>query len=212
MEKIVIVGAGGFGKEVAWLIERINSRKKQYEILGYVDDGLTKGQTVSQYSVIGNIYSLNAYDEDLNICIAIGDASLRKKLVDKIKKIKNFKFPNLVDPSAIVSVKKLGCGNIICANNVFTIDYKLDDFNIINLSCTIGHDVIIKSFVTIYPGVNVSGNVHIKQLTEIGTGAKIIQGKTIEENVIIGAGSVIVSDLESDSVYVGIPAKKIKEK
>ena len=64
--------------------------------------------------------------------------------------------------------------------------------------------------MTIYPSVNVSGNVLIGQCTELGTGTQIIQGKTITANSIVGAGAVVVKNIEEPGTYVGSPAKKIK--
>ena len=81
---------------------------------------------------------------------------------------------------------------------------------VINLDCTIGHDADIEDFVTIYPSVNVSGNVLVGQCTELGTGMQIIQGKTITANSIVGAGAVVVKNIEEPGTYVGSPAKKIK--
>ena len=81
---------------------------------------------------------------------------------------------------------------------------------IINLDCTIGHDVILKEFVTLYPGVHVSGNVVIGNRTEIGTGTQIIQGKQVGDGAIVGAGTVVVKDIPSYCTVVGNPAKVIK--
>lgn len=80
---------------------------------------------------------------------------------------------------------------------------------IINLDCTLGHDDIIKDYVTIYPSVNVSGNVLIGERFEIGTGTQIIQGKVIVPDTVIGAGAVVVKDVKEKGTYVGCPVKKI---
>lgn len=210
MKKLIIVGAGGFGREVAWLVERINKIKKTYEIIGFIDKNLVSGSKIGNYKVIGTEDVLNEFDSSTNICIAIGNAKLRKKVIEKIKKIKQFEFPNLIDPSAIIDESRIGKGNIICANNIFTVDYKIKDFCIINLACTIGHDVILDSYVTVYPGVNISGNTMINECVEIGTGSCIIQGKVINKNSIIGAGASVIRDIDEDIVAVGVPAKPKK--
>ena len=78
------------------------------------------------------------------------------------------------------------------------------------MDCTVGHDVILHDFVTVYPSVNISGNVVVGNYSELGTGTKIIQGKSITENVIIGAGSVVIKDLIEKGTYVGSPVRKVK--
>ena len=103
-----------------------------------------------------------------------------------------------------------GKGNIICAGNILTVDIQIGDFNIINLDCTIGHDAILISYVTVYPGVHISGMVTIGAESEIGTGTQIIQGTRITDQVIIGAGSTIIRDIEEAGTYVGSPVRRIK--
>ena len=105
---------------------------------------------------------------------------------------------------------QLGRGNIICAGTILTVNIQIEDFCIINLDCTIGHDDVLDSFVTIYPSVNVSGNVHVGQCSELGTGTQIIQGIKIKEETIIGAGSVVVKNIDESGTYVGTPVKRIK--
>ena len=209
MKDIVIVGAGGFGREVEWLIERINNTNLEWNILGFVDDNIEKGNLVGHSKVIYNINDLTNIDKKLNVAIAVGNAKTRKLLFDKLKNNLNISFPNLVDPSVILGDIDIGKGNIICAGTIITVNVKIKDFTIINLDCTIGHDDIINDFVTIYPSVNVSGNVEIGECTEIGTGTQIIQGKNICNNCIIGAGAVVVKDIIEKGTYVGVPAKKI---
>ena len=104
----------------------------------------------------------------------------------------------------------MGMGNIICTQSILTVNITLGNFNHINLDCTVGHDVILHDFVTVYPSVNISGNVEVGNYSELGTGTKIIQGKSVTENVIIGAGSVVIKDLIEKGTYVGLPVRKVK--
>lgn len=211
MKKIIVVGAGGFGKEIAWLIERINKVTNEYTILGFVDDNKAAGELVGRYKVIGSIDYLKE-KKNLYVAVAIGCSRTRHAVVKKIKEINSeICFPNLIDPSVILgNVSCIGEGNLICASTILTVDYSLGNFDIINLDCTIGHEAILCDFVTLYPSVNVSGNVTINKYSEIGTGSQIIQGIEIGENVIVGAGSTVVKQLEDNITAVGSPAKKIK--
>lgn len=211
MKKILIVGAGGFGREVQWLIERINQCTPKWQISGYLDDGINPGTEINGYPVIGGIDKLKDYEVNTAVVCAIGSAGIRKKLISRIKELGTFEFPNLIDPKVQMSqTVVLGEGNIICAGNILTVNIRIEDFVIINLSCTIGHDTVLRSFVTIYPGVNISGCTEMKSGSELGTGSKIIQGKTIGERTIIGAGAVIVNNIPADCTAMGIPAKPVK--
>lgn len=209
MKKLVIIGAGGFGREVEWLVERINKCTEEWDLIGFVDDGVEKGTVVRNSKVIMNTADLKEYNEELYVAIAVGSARIRKIIYEKIKENSNLKYANLIDPSVLIGDLNLGVGNIICAGTIVTVNVNLGNFNIINLDCTIGHDDIIKDFVTIYPSVNVSGNVVIDNYTEVGTGTQIIQGKNICSEVIIGAGATVVKNIEESGTYVGVPVKKL---
>ena len=175
MKKIVVLGAGGFGREVQWLIERINKNEASWEISGYIDDGMPKGTVINGYEVLGGTDILEQYDEPIYVACAVGSAKIRKKIIEKLSKFDMIRFPNLIDPSVKMSdLIQLGRGNIL------TVNIQIEDFCIINLDCTIGHDDVLDSFVTIYPSVNVSGNVHVGQCSELGTGTQIIQGIKIK--------------------------------
>ena len=212
MEKLVIVGAGGFGREVEWLVKRINKINPTYEVIGYADDEKAIGEEIGYSKVICTTDELSTTEEDLNVTIAIGNAKVRKMLAEKLSTNTHLKFPNLIDPSVIYDDEEtmLGKGNIICANTIMTVNIKIGNFNIINLDCTIGHDDVLNNYITIYPSVNVSGNVIVNDCTEIGTGTQIIQGLKICSNTIIGASAAVVKSIEESGTYVGVPVKKIK--
>ena len=212
MKDIVIVGGGGFGREVAWLIESLNKEKKEWNLLGFVDDNLEKGNLINGYEVLGT-KDFFMGNTDIYYSCAIGNSKLRKDVVNEIEEKYKVKPATLIDPSVKISKAdiNIGRGCIICAGNIITVNVSIGDFNIINLSCTIGHDVKTNNFVTICPGVNLSGCCKIGEGVEIGTGTKIIQGKSIGESSIIGAGAVVVDTIPSFVTAVGIPAKVIKE-
>lgn len=209
MKEIIIVGAGGFGREVAWLIEEMNKKKKEWNIVGFVDDDKTlQGNIINGFEVVGDIEWLKK--QELYVISAIGDPISKKKIVNKLEGSRN-RYPVLIHPSVIYSDKvTFGEGSIICAGNIITTNIEIGKHVIINLDCTIGHDAIIGDYSTILPSVNISGYVNIEKCVSIGTGAAIIQGIAIGNNTIIGAGSVVIKDLPPNCTAVGSPAKPIK--
>lgn len=205
MKKIAIAGSGGFAKEVAWLIERINKVKPTWEFVGYIDNESHAEIVFGDDELICN------YSEELSVALAIGSSSIRKKIYERYKHNPNISFPNLIDPSVITSDKiKLGIGNIICAGNILTVDISFGNFNMINLNCTIGHDAVIKNYVTMNPSVNLSGNTVLEDNVSIGTGVQIVQGLHIGENSVVAAGTVIKKDLPENSLASGNRAKVVK--
>ena len=212
MQELIIIGASGFGREVAWLVERINKCKRTWNLLGFLDDNDSlQGKIINGYEVLGTTQYIFKYQYAYYVC-AIGSAAVRERVISQIKtKFPNIRFATLIDPTVEVSnYTHIGEGTIICAHTLITVNIYIGKHVIINLDCTIGHDSAISDFVTIYPSANISGATHIGLCTEIGTGAQIIQGKRIGEHSIIGAGAVVVSDISSNCTAVGCPAKPIK--
>lgn len=212
MNKIAVFGAGGFGREVHFLIEQINRVKPSFEFIGYFDDGIAKGKIINNYPVLGGINELNQYPDDLSLAVAVGDPVIKKKIIEKIEN-NRITFPTLIHPSAIIGnpeFTKLGKGCIICAGVIITVNINIGDFVILNLSCTVGHDTNIGDYSSFMPTINISGEVNIDKCVYVGTGAKIINQLTIGENAIIGAGAVIIRNVPNYATVVGNPGKIIK--
>lgn len=210
MKDLYIIGAGGFGREVSWLVERINDAEPVWNLKGFIDDKMSLwGSTEGGYPILGGTEYLIQQGDVYAVC-AIGSASTRKRVVTNFMGT-SVKFATLIDPSVLISRRvKIGEGTIICAGSIVTVDIQIGNHVIINLDCTIGHDACIQDFVTLYPSVNVSGNVILGECAELGTGMQIIQGKRVAANTIIGAGAAVIRDIEESGTYVGCPAKRIK--
>ena len=142
---------------------------------------------------------------------AVGNAKARETIIRKLTGMPQLHFATLTDPSAELSQSvTAGEGCIICAGNILTVDISIGNHTIINLDCTVGHDAVLGDFVTLYPGVHISGNVAVGNATEIGTGTQVIQGIHIGKESVIGAGAVVVRDIPDGCTAVGNPAKVIK--
>jgi len=211
MENIVIIGAGGFGREVKVLIDAINQVKSTYQFLGYYDDGIEKGTIINNFPVLGNINDLNQISEKTAVVLGIGDPTIKHKIVSGIQNEAVY-FPTLIHPSVILSndFVTIGNGSVICAGTIITCNITIGSFVTLNLLCTVGHDSIIGDFSSFMPSVNISGEVIIEKKVYVGTGAKIINQLTIGESTIVGAGAVVSKTLPERCTAVGIPAKPIK--
>ena len=212
MKKLAIFGAGGFGREVAQLICDINSVEKNFDLVGFYDDGIAKGSEINSWKVLGGINELNRINEVLWVVLAIGDPKIKKNLVDSIVN-QNVKFPILIHPKSILGNRdhlKIGEGTIITAGCIATVNIEIGKHVILNLSCTVGHDTSIADYCSFMPTVNISGEVNIAQGVFIGTGAKIINLVKIGEFTTIGAGAVVSKIIPANCTAVGVPAKPIK--
>jgi sugar O-acyltransferase (sialic acid O-acetyltransferase NeuD family) len=209
---IVIVGNGGFAKEVAFLIEDINRQKETWNLLGYISESAGDiGDSHGKYIIYNSDDWLEETSEEINVVFGIGAPKIVNAVSSKLMKNKNLTFPNIFHPTTIRDVDrvKFGAGNIVCAGVIFTTDIVVGSFNVFNLSCTVGHDVKIGDCNVFNPTVNISGGVHVKNNVLIGTGAQILQNLSICDESIVGAGAVVVKNIKETGIYAGIPARKL---
>ena len=211
MKKIVIIGAGGFGREIKIIIDDINKKSLEYDFLGFFDDNIEKGKLVNGFPILGTIQDLNSINEDTSVAFGIGEPKTKKNLIKELIN-KKLQFPTLIHPSCIISNDEvhIGKGTILCAGNIITCNIRIEDFVTINLMCTVGHDTHINNYCSFMPSVNISGEVIIHENVYVGTGAKIINRLAIGKNTIVGAGAVVSKSLPENCTAVGIPAKPIK--
>lgn len=212
MNDIAIYGAGGFGRETAVLLRQINQVDKQWNLIGFFDDGLKKNQTIEELPLLGGINEVNSFQAPLSLVLAIADPESRMNIVASIHN-DQISFPVIAHPHAILGSESnwFGRGVIITAGCILTTGIVIGDFSIINLATTIGHDVKIGSFCSIMPACNLSGNVTIGEGCFLGTGTKILQNLSIGKDCVIGAGAVVIKNFEEEGLtLVGVPAFSIK--
>lgn len=179
-----IIGKGGFAREL-------------YNYIGVLKSKM----------VLSDEYKLLPPWEKLNGLIAIGDGKVRERIVNENPDVLHWGIADFGKHYMNCTFKE---GVIICPGTIITTNVHIGKHVIINLNCTVGHDVVIKEYTTLSPGANISGNVTIGKRCYIGTNAVIREKITICDDVIIGAGGVVVKDITEPGTYVGNPVKKIK--
>ena len=208
---IAIYGAGGFGKEVACLIGRINAQGGDWHLVGFFDDSKPAGTPVSRYGmVLGGMDKIMQATEPLAVAIAIND----NKAVRRIREgITNpvITFPNLIDPSLFLvdeQMVTMGEGNIIQNGCMISCDVTIGSFNLINDHVVVGHDNVIGDFNGLMPGAHLSGGITIGNNNLLGVASVVLQGMTIGNGVTLGANSVLMTQPRDNSTYLGVPARK----
>ncbi len=212
MKDIVIIGAGGFGKEAAQLIKEINKDKKTWNLLGFIDETTEKhGSQINDTTVLGGFdwFDNKPVNKIWAVC-ALGNPRDKYILLKKASAYK-INYATLIHPDAKLSkYSELGFGCIICCNSFISVNTRIGNHVCINPGCGIGHDTVIEDYTSLYWNVTLSGNVYIHEGCEIGSKAIVIQKKTVGKWSIIGAGAVIVRDMPENCTAVGVPGKIIK--
>ena len=210
MKNIVIVGAGGVGRETSLIIQQINELKITWNLIGFIDDDVNSwGNVINGYPVIGGMDSLEKLSLDTYVVVAIANYKVKKRIVNKINN--RFKFATIVHPRVwLHDYMTLGEGTIIYEGAILTTNIKVGNHVIISPKCGIGHDSIIKDYVSLLWNVNISGNDIIEEGVMMGSASTVIQGKRIGKGSTVGAGAVVIDNIDSYSTVVGVPAKVIK--
>lgn len=211
LKKILIYGAGGFGKEVASIINKINEIKPEWNIIGFIDDGVRKGTYIAHYGkVLGDYSYLNGFAEAVSVAFAIGSPKTLKSVVERIDNAL-IEFPNIFHPEVYFADPvsfKIGRGNVVVRGCSFSVDVTIGNFNQFNSISALAHDVTVGDYNVLMPLTRISGETSIGNGNFFGIGAVALQGIKIGNDTRIGAGSYIMRSTQDGHLYFGNPAKK----
>lgn len=209
VRNLVILGSGGFAREVAWLVSDINKEQKEtWNVVGFWgNQPELVGKLIDGIPVINQIH-LQKYLPNLYAVTAIGNPKIKERAVVDAENL-NCQFATLIHPSVIYdkNTVKIGDGTIIGAGSILTVNVTLGSHVVINLDCTIGHDCVIEDFATLSPGCHLSGYSVLKKGCFLGTGSATVEKHEIGQDAIIGAGAIVVKDIPANVTAVGVPAK-----
>ncbi|MEZ8967567.1 acetyltransferase [Vibrio breoganii] len=205
-QKIVIVGAGGLGREIFSYVS-VNTDK--YHVVGFIDENLNALDGYDYpVSVIGKV-STYEKEENIKLLLAIMSPATKEVVVSQLK-ARGHEFASYISPHSVIGHNvKLGEGCIITPNCMLTADISIGDFVFVNTASTIGHDSNIEDFVSINGKVEICGNVFIGKSCLIGGGVIILPEKKIVSGTMVGAGSVVVGNIRKPMTVFGNPAKKV---
>ena len=206
MKKILILGAGGFGRELLQWIKDINAVKPTWEIVGFLDDNL---HALDEYAhdteVVGTIKDWQP-KEDEEFALAFGSPELKRKIV-ALMKAKGAQFATIIHPTAMLSeFAEYGEGFIMFPYSKLSCNSKVGDF-VTLLSTPIGHDTVIGDYSVISGGCNIVRNVTIGKDVFVAAGVCVAQDIQIGDSAYLGMGSVVLKNVPPESKTFGNPAR-----
>lgn len=211
MKNIVLYGASGFGKEVAYIIERINKVSPTYNLLGFLDDGdgFDENTDINGYPWLGKGDWILEHKDDCVCVCTIGfpkvKAAIQRRLTEQ-----GVRFETIIAPDARVSERSaIGAGSVIYGYTSISVDCEIGEGVLLNGRVSVGHDVKIGDYTTIMVGTGISGGCRIGSQVNIGGHAYIIPGKKVGDNATIAAGSVVFTNVKAGVTVLGNPAKRV---
>lgn len=202
---LIIVGAGGHAREVAWVA---GEAKVKWHLIGFLDDkSLSQEQTNFGVRVLGGVADWPKHSH-ASFVIAIGSPRVRRDVLKRMLELGTPRFATIVHRSVIHAPEvRIGEGSMVMAGCVLSTNIQVGCHAILNQSITAGHDSNIEDFCTLAPRVTLSGNVKIRQGGELGTAVCVRQGLTIGRGAMVGMGSVVIRDVGDNELVLGVPAR-----
>lgn len=203
MKKLIIIGAGGHGRVVA----DIAKQSALYSEIFFLDDQEpTKG---TAFPYLGKVSQVKEYITDHCFFVAIGNAVVRKKLMEELF-AGGATVETIIHPSAIISSDiSIGTGTVVMPGAIVNIGTTIGKGCILNTASSVDHDCNVSDYCHVSVGAHLCGTVSLGETTWIGAGATIVNNVDICSDCLIGAGAVVTKNIIAPGKYYGVPARPV---
>ena len=210
MKRLIILGAGGFGREVAGYARLMQERGSGWDIAGFLDDNpdALKGYEDLDFGIIGSIQDYFPQEEDL-FANGIGQPALRKQLVEKLES-RGARFTTIIHPSVIIGRNvTFGDGCVFPPNVVLTADVRIGRHTCLNVGTCVSHDAVLGDFVQTSNFCDITGYVTLEDGVFMGSHATVLPSITVGKWAKIGAGAVVIKKVRPETTVIGLPARQL---
>lgn len=205
VKTIVIMGAGGFGREMlAW----IRQAEPQAMVRGFIDDHPCALQGFAKdVPILGSIQDFVPAVNDWLVC-AMGVVAAKRSCIERMQQ-RGARFARVIHPSAVVGEQvHFGEGIILCPHAVVGSDARLGDFVTVNLHSTVAHDAVVGRYTQLHCHVDITGGVILGEGVLVGSHASVLPGVSVGDGAVVGAGAVVTRDVGAGETVFGVPARR----
>lgn len=208
MKNLLIIGAGGCGREVMQWAKDINQNKPTWNIKGYLDDDKKALDGLrTEHKIIGTVNDYIPQVDDVFTC-SIGNSEIRKRIIDTIEN-KGGEFISIIHPTAVVAeTAELGKAEIIYPYVIISDNADIGDACIINMYSSVAHNSVLGNYCTISAHCDITGGCNVFENVFFGSGAKAVPGINIGAGAFVCAGSTVMSNIKPQIKVIGTPARK----
>lgn len=203
-KKLAIIGAGGHGKVCA----DIALKMKCWDGIVFLDNS-KKNTQVLGFDVIDTVSNWQDYKSEYDFFVALGNNRTREMMIGELEN-GHATIATLIHPSVILGEEVvIKHGTVLAAGVIVNSSTTIGKGVVLNTACTVDHDNQIADFVHISPGAHLAGTVNVGRRSWLGIGSIVRNNTDICNDVIVGAGGVVVKDINESGTYVGVPVKKM---
>lgn len=210
---LILVGAGGLGRETVELVHAINAVRHTWDLLGFLDDSpLLQGTRIGGLPVLGPVESIRRWP---GISVAVCAASpssvgSRRQIVERLD-LPDEAFATLIHPTvSLPRSAEVDRGSILLANVVMTADVRVGAHVVMMPHSVMTHDDVVNDFAILGARVALAGSVEIGGEAYVGAGALVREHGTIGARAVVGMGSVVVGSVPDDETWAGVPARPLR--
>jgi len=212
--ELLIVGAGGFGRETVEAVRALNAVSARWRLAGYLDDDPARhGTMIEGIPVLGGIEKLGDMpDASVVVCTGRpGNYRSRPAIVERLG-LPSERYATIIHPSASVRVgSRSGPGTVLLAQTALTTAITIGSHVAVMPHVVLTHDDVIDDFATMASGVCLGGNVRVGPCAYVGAGALVRENCSIGSGALVGMGAIVTRDIPDDEVWAGVPARYIRK-
>lgn len=204
MKKLVIIGAGGFGREMlAWARQSANT----WPVKGFLDDNpRALDGFAKNVPLLGGVNDYQPHEDDVFVC-AMGRVEFKRLCVERILS-RGGEFAQVIHAtSARGENVAVGRGVILCPHSAVSSDVRIGDFVTVNMHSTVAHDAVVGNWTQIHCHADITGGVILGEGVLVGSHASILPGVKVGDGAIVGAGAVVMQDVQPGTSVFGAPAR-----
>jgi sugar O-acyltransferase (sialic acid O-acetyltransferase NeuD family) len=219
MRNLLIIGAGGFGSEAAWIAREMTAAAAKtdagisgWNILGFADSDENKRDTQhAGYQIHGNLEQAGqTFTDDIWFFCAIGNNEARQHLAQTAQMF-GWKPATLIHPSAVIAdTATVGAGSFVGPGAIVSCNACVGEHVIINMHVSVGHDVTVGDYCQLSPGSRLSGFCRLEDLAFLGSNAVLMPATRVGRGAVVGTCSLGRGQIDSNTTICGVPGRIVR--
>jgi len=185
-----------------------------FDVAGFLDDQRPAGEDLGPAKVLGGTHDPATVRGNTrpSFLVGIGYRSMTGRAAAYRRLVCAMEPATLVHPSVVRGpMTDFGPGSVVLGACSLDLRARIGANVFVNPACSLSHDSVVKDHCFLAPGVVIAGNVLIEECVFLGVGTVVSDGVRIASGVRTGAGTVVVRDLDAPGLYVGAPARRVRD-